>query len=297
MRNENYFKIKLENCRETLQMATMELEHLDIQMAHLKEKYDYDKAHYNDRATRMQEIVADMKKRIPKLEKQISKGYVAIDMRTGKGYKSVEERHIALLNAQIQAAEDNYTAAKERYEQEQALKEEKNPTEAELEIIEATRVRESLQPEEELQLAHDNRLQDLEAKKRHLEEELAKLQDIPKVKIKTPESEPIEETIEEDKEAMEEAIEDIIEEEKNEIYGVVEFEHTDLTSMDSTYATTEDLPKIDIPEELKWIQTSTQGQALSRKYHEVEGGHAIWQGKVTNGFRDWCEENNLKIGE
>jgi hypothetical protein len=41
-------------------------------------------------------------------------------------------------------------------------------------------------------------------------------------------------------------------------------------------------------EELEWLVNNCQD--LINKYAEEEGARAIWQGRITNGFRAWCEE-------
>jgi len=111
MREENYFKIKLETSKETLQMAQSKLEHLDVQINLLELRFEADKKIYNDQVTRAQLIVSDMKKRIPKLEDKIEKGYVAIDMRTGKAYKSYTDRHVGLLKDKIDFAKEQQKEA------------------------------------------------------------------------------------------------------------------------------------------------------------------------------------------
>ena len=70
MREENYFKIKLQNSIDTLSMAKSKLEHLDIQINLLKVRFDHDKKVYDDQTIHMQDIVKNMEKRIPELEEK-----------------------------------------------------------------------------------------------------------------------------------------------------------------------------------------------------------------------------------
>jgi hypothetical protein len=46
-------------------------------------------------------------------------------------------------------------------------------------------------------------------------------------------------------------------------------------------------------EELEWLIENCKD--LIDKYAEEEGARAIWQGRITNGFRAWCEEKGYKL--
>jgi hypothetical protein len=46
-------------------------------------------------------------------------------------------------------------------------------------------------------------------------------------------------------------------------------------------------------EELEWIAQNCQDWI--DKYAEEEGARAIWQGRITNGFRAWCEEKGYSL--
>ena len=125
MREENYFEKKLEICKETLSAAERKVEHLDIQMANLQLRFDHDKKIYNEQTKDQQLIIKEMKERIPKLEKQIEKGFKTINIQTGEGYKSFEEKHIAQLEALKQDAINNYNASVARNKAREELTEKK----------------------------------------------------------------------------------------------------------------------------------------------------------------------------
>ena len=112
MREENYFVKKLEMAKESIIFAKSKLDHLDVQINVLNVRFEHDKKVYNDQAKHMQEIIADMEKRIPEYEKKIAQGYVAVDMRTGKAYKSFNERQTGILKDKIKASEEAQKARK-----------------------------------------------------------------------------------------------------------------------------------------------------------------------------------------
>jgi hypothetical protein len=179
MREENYFEKKLATCKETLASAERKLEHLDIQLIKLKERFDHDKKVYDDQVIHMQNIVSDMKKRIPGLEKKIEQGYSTIDIRTGKAYKSFKDRHIGHLEEKREWALENQKLLQENYERKQVLKKKKRDKlkPKELEIIEAEEIRESLQGKDELQEAHERQIEQLQKKADFYQSELEALKE------------------------------------------------------------------------------------------------------------------------
>lgn len=179
MREENYFKIKLENCKETLAMAQSKIEHLDIMMENLRIRFEYDQKVYNDQAIHMQEIIKDMKTRIPKLERQIKKGYKAVNIRTGKGYKSFEARHKAHLEAKRLEAEANYEAAQARIKKKHNLLEDKNKaiTPEEKDILHAAQIQADMQPEEDIKTLEEKQLENLRKKQEYYEQQIKELQE------------------------------------------------------------------------------------------------------------------------
>lgn len=48
-------------------------------------------------------------------------------------------------------------------------------------------------------------------------------------------------------------------------------------------------------QEIEWLETRHPEWAMD--YANEEGGRAIWQGRITNGFRAWCENKGYKIGD
>lgn len=182
MREENYFKIKLETSKETLSSAKRRLEALDIQMNLLKLRFDHDKKIYNDRVNREQKIVSNLEKRIPDLEKKIAAGYKAIDMRTGKAYKSFKDRHVSQLKDKIKSTEERQKIAAEKYKQRQALKGKKRSKLApeELDVIAAQEVREEAQPKDELEEVKEKEIERLKLKEEFYRKELERLKNAPK---------------------------------------------------------------------------------------------------------------------
>jgi len=67
-KEQNYFKTKLEISKETLVMAESKVEHLDIQLKLLGERFEHDKKVYEDQIVHMQDTITEMKKRIPQKE-------------------------------------------------------------------------------------------------------------------------------------------------------------------------------------------------------------------------------------
>jgi hypothetical protein len=182
MREENYFKIKLETSRETLSNAERRLENLDIQINLLELRFEHDKKIYNDRVEHEQKIVSGMEKRIPELEKKIAQGYTTIDMRTGKAFKSFDERHKGLLKDKIKATEELQKAVVEKYKKRQALKgkNKKKLSLKDLDVVEAQEVREEAQPEDELEEVKEKEIERLKLKEEFYRKELERLKNAPK---------------------------------------------------------------------------------------------------------------------
>ena len=259
MRNENYFEVKLASAKETLTMAERKLEHLDIQMQKLKERFDHDKKVYDDQAKHMQEIISEMKKRIPQLEKKLEQGYSHFDVKTGKAYKSFDEIHEGRLRDKIDETKRLEEEFQAEHERRKKLMTKKRPSEEDLEIIEAERIRESLQPKEEIDEAKQKQIELLQEKRAFYQARLAELEK------KAPHDEaPIDKIIEEKNEIAEEfrRVADEMNGESRQLKTVVD------SCMD-------------------WID----------EYADTEGGHAIWQGRITNGFRTWCESKGYKLPE
>lgn len=301
MREENYFEIKLRTCEETLASAQSKLEHLDIQIKNLELRFEHDKKIYNDQAIHMQNIIVDMKKRIPKLKKRIAKGYIAYDIRTDKGYKSYKDLHEAKLEAKRQEAIDNYNAAKAKIEKRKALLESKKPrSPEEKEILVAAELQKEDQPEHEVKASQEKQLEDLKRKREFYEAELAKLgheiekevvdnkitfiedqfepkdspleigtMEIPvkiNKEVKPPEITPVETTIEERTEVS------------KALRGMAD-------TMNGETA------------EIQWLERTEAGKRMMVQYSELEGGHAIWRGTITKGFREFCKIQGYTIGE
>lgn len=186
MREENYYEKKIEVCKETRDFAKRKIEHLDIQMIKLQERFDHDKRVYDDQTKHMQNIIKDMEKRIPELEKKLSQGFTTIDLKTGKEYKSFKDRHMGQLQEKIDWAKSNREQIEARYAQRQALRGKKRLNEEEKQIVKAEEIRESLQPAEELKTAYDSEIERLKEKEAFYKSEYEKLKEEAKAKPPIP---------------------------------------------------------------------------------------------------------------
>ena len=209
MREENYFVKKLEMAKETIVFAKSNLDHLDVQINVLQVRFEHDKKVYNDQAIHMQNVISDMEKRIPDLEKKIAQGYTTIDMRTGKGYKSFDARHVGMLQDKLKASEDARKERDKAYKEKRALKKRSRDklTPEELDTVIAEQVREEAQPADELKEVRNKEMERLKLKEEFYRTELEKLKQKPK-EVKKKEPEPIEELLEELVPPEEDAIED-----------------------------------------------------------------------------------------
>ena len=306
MREENYFKIKLQNSIDTLVMAKSKLDHLDIQINVLKVRFDHDKKVYDDQAIHMQNIVDNMEKRIPELEKKIEKGYTTIDMKTGKAFKSVEAKQKGLLQDLIKETERRQKAHAEAQKQKLALRKKKRDklSEAELDIVIAEEVREFAQPEDEIKANREKEKERLEAKAEFYR---AKLAELKKPKKEEPEVEfdafgnEIKEKI---IKPMKEVIDDILEEAEDKIIEVLEPLPTELLiPIETIIAEKEDIANemrdvADLMDgetkELQWL--TAKRPDWIKQFELEEGGKAVWQGRITNGFKQWCEAKGYVIG-
>ena len=298
MREENYFKIKLQNSIDTLVMAKSKLEHLDIQINLLKVRFDHDKKVYDDQAIHMQNVVKNMEKRIPELEKKIEKGYTTIDMKTGKAFKSFEAKQEGLLQDLIKETERRQKAHAEAYKQKLALRKKKRDklSEAELDVVIAEEVREFAQPEDELKANREKEKERLEAKAEFYRAKLAELKEpkkeepevefdsvgneVPEV-TKVPEIKPVK--------TIKAVVNDVLEEAEVPIEVILE-------------------EKKDIANEMKKVADAMNGETKElqwltakrpdwiQQFELEEGGKAVWQGRITNGFKQWCEAKGYIIG-
>ena len=318
MREENYFKIKLQNSIDTLAMAKRKLDHLDVQINVLKARFDHDKKVYDDQAIHMQDIVSNMEKRIPELEKKIEKGYTTIDMRTGKSFKSFEAKHIGLLQDKIKETERRQKAHAEAYKQKLALRKKKRDklSDKELDIVIAEEVREFAQPPDELKANREKEKERLEAKAEFYRAKLAELKEpkkeAPEVKFDSVGNE-IKEIIKTDPSPkIREIIDEILEEAEDELIEALD---PDPLGLDNETVGTTEVPigviiaeKEDIANEMRKVADLMNGETkelqwLTAKrqdwidqYEVEEGGKAVWQGRITNGFKQWCEDKGYKIG-
>jgi len=176
-KEQNYFKTKLEISKETLVMAESKVEHLDIQLKLLGERFEHDKKVYEDQIVHMQDTITEMKKRIPQLEKKIEQGYTHVDLKTGKAFKSFEAIHAEQLKEKISEALDNQKASEENYKRKQALKEKRNLKPEEQEIVEVEKIRESLQGADEIAEIH---VKEQEALRQKIEQYRLELEELKK---------------------------------------------------------------------------------------------------------------------
>ena len=319
MREENYFKIKLQNSIDTLVMAKSKLDHLDIQINVLKVRFDHDKKVYDDQAIHMQNIVDNMEKRIPELEKKIEKGYTTIDMRTGKAFKSFEAKHIGLLQDLIKETERRQKAHAEAQKQKLALRKKKRDklSDEELDIVIAEEVRESLQPEDEIKANREKEKKRLEAKAEFYRAKLAELKEPKKEEPEVGFDAVGNEIQEKIVKPMKEVIDDILEEAEDKIIEVLEplpVIADPLGLDDETVGTTE-VPlevilteKEDIADQMREVADLMDAETKElqwltakrpdwiKQFELEEGGKAVWQGRITNGFKVWCEDKGYVIG-
>ena len=115
-REENYFKVKLQISKDTLAYTISQLESADLQIKTLIKRHEYDLEIFNQKVSHLQQIEKNMKERLISLQKKIDDGYVAIDMNTGKGYKSRDAMHKAHLAQKAKESKDNYEKSKKAYE-------------------------------------------------------------------------------------------------------------------------------------------------------------------------------------
>lgn len=290
MRDENYFEKKLEMSKDKISMAKRKLEHLDIQMENLKVRFEHDKKVYNDQAKHMQEIVVDMGKRIPKLEKKLKQGYTHYDTTTGKAYKSFDDIHIARLEAKRLETLENQRAMAAKFKERQELKEkdrQKLSPEEKEEII-AIELQEEMQPLDEIKVNQEKKIEALQKKRKFYEAELEKL------------GNPIEEIIEDALEDIEEAVETIEEIIKPVLLPkepLIKTPDTDLEkAKEVSRQVTEFKDELNgTIKEMEWLLTQHQDWMLA--YTKEEGGKAIHAGRIVNGFRSWCETKGYKIGD
>ena len=278
MRNENYFKTKLQISKDNLTMAKSKLDHLDIQLRLLGERFEYDKKIYEDQIIHMQNTVTEMEKRIPNLEKKIEQGYSHVDLRTGKAYKSFNAIHEGQLKDKIAETIELQKASVEAHERKQALRTtKKNLKPEEKQIVEAEQIRESLQGPDEIAEIYARQQEDLKKKveqyKLELEQSKAPKSVEPEVEFDTIGNEisiPI---------PIEPDMEVIIGEKKeiaNEMRNVAVLMNGEAKELELLLVRHQD-----------WIE----------QYQQEEGGKAVWQGRITNGFKNWCEDKSYKIGE
>ena len=319
MREENYFKIKLQNSIDTLAMARSKLDHLDVQINVLKVRFDHDKKVYDDQAIHMQNIVDTMEKRIPELEKKIEKGYTTIDMRTGKAFKSIEAKHIGLLQDKIKETERRQKAQAEAYKKKLALRKKKRDklSDEELDIVIAEEVREFAQPEDELKANREKEKERLEAKAEFYRAKLAELKE-PKKEEPEIEFDAVGNEIQEKiVKPMKEVIDEILEEAEDKIIEVLEPEKESkvIPELISEPIEPKEVPidvivaeKKDMANEFRNVADLMDGETkelqwLTAKrpdwiaqFELEEGGKAVWQGRITNGFKAWCEDKGYIIG-
>ena len=280
MRNENYFKIKLESSKDTLAMAKSKLDHLDIQLRLLGERFEYDKKIYEDQIKHMQNTVTEMNKRIPNLEKKIEQGYTHVDLRTGKAYKSFEAIHEGQLKDKIAETIENQKAFEIAHQRKIALRAKKKQEKLkpeEKQVVEAEEIRESLQGPDELAEIYEKQQEALEKKVEQYKLELEQL--------KAPK--PIVEGVAFDIIGNEISIPIPVEPDMEVIIG----EKKDIANEMRNVAVLMNGEA----KELEWLLLFHQDWI--KQYQEEEGGKAVWQGRITNGFKVWCEDKSYKIGE
>jgi hypothetical protein len=265
MKDENYFEKKLEIAKDNLVYTESQLEHFDIQIKRLTEVYEYNLNNYNIKVKRLQEIKATLEKQIPSLEKKIEEGYQYLDQRSGKSYKSYMAWHKADLKQKAEESEKNYLKFKRAYELKKRKKELPRPVvEApEGEVIESQKERELRLLREKLDKLNAQR-EELEATKKKESESIAE----------PPEPETIPEPV------IFESDMTVIIEEKKEIADEMRKVAADMNGE---------------TKELEWLLTTHQDWI--ERYNVEEGGNAVWQGRITNGFKVWLETKGLKLGE
>ena len=231
-------------------------------------------------------------------------------LKTGKGYKSFKDRHISLLQDQIKDTEAKQKAQAEANKQKIALRKKKRSklSDKELDIVIAEEVRESLQPKDELKANSEREKERLEAKAEYYRQKLAELKETPKKK-KEVEFDAVGN--------IKEVIDEVLEEAEDKIIDILDLDKTpEATTWIETEATaTNEVPlkviiaeKEEIADEMRRIADEMNGETkelqwLTAKrpdwiaqFELEEGGKAVWQGRITNGFKQWCEAKGYKIG-
>lgn len=261
MREENYFEKKLETSKETLTYTINELEHLDHQLINLQKNFDYNKGLLEQRVIQLQEAQTQLEKKIPELEKKLKQGYTCVDPLTGKGYKSFEDRHKAHLSELAQEAKDRYEERLKAYELKKRKGEIPKPV-----VEPPTGEVVITQTERAIQL-----LKDQKEKLEKQREELLQKQKNEKELIKAAKE-------------LEKAEKAEIIPEIPEIMDASEIPNA-LGPIDETLPYKE--AELILAAHSDWIQ----------EYADEEGGKAIWQGKITKGFKAWCQEKGYKLIE
>lgn len=253
-KEENYFKKKLEISKDILSYTLSQLESADIQIKVLIQRHEYDLGIYNQKIAHLQQIETNTKKRLISLQKKIDAGFVAIDMNTGKGYKSRAAMHKAHLAQQAQESKDNYEKSKAVY----VLKKKKGEIPKPVVEPPTGEVIES-QSERELRL--------LKEKSDELEKQQQELKDKMKAEKKAAKKEVL--TLDDLEKEIEDVVEVLDELKKDEDAEIIlnSLGPIDETEINKDTITTE------------WIE----------EYEEETGKKAIWKGMLTNGFKDFIE--------
>jgi len=288
---DNYFEKKLELTKDNLAWTIQEIKNIEIQMERAKIEFDEKIRTGNEGINRLESIQSKAKKDIKHYEDMIEKGYKFIDIRTGKAYKTeanLQQQFLSEKTPVVEPPEDF------------AISEEVRKIELELENKRQEKAR--LKAERKARQRAE-----AEALKRRQEEVRIKVE--AEAKRRLEQAKRIREAeesarIAEEKRIKEEA-ENIAKEEAKRIKEtfIIESKDNELEKMKATRNQIQQVKeelnnKISNEEKDKlWIETTTQGQTLANLYKQQEGGNAIWNGVVTKGFRTFCKENNLKIGD
>jgi len=243
-------------------------------------------------------------------------------MRTGKAFKSFDAKHIGLLQDQIKETERRQKAHAEAYKLKLALRKKKRDklSDEELDIVIAEEVREFAQPKDELKANREKEKERLEAKAEFYRAKLAELKEPKKEEPevvfdavgnevpKVPEVKPVK--------TIKAVVNDILEEAEDKIIDELDLYSTDdsITYHPNQTTTAEVSMDTIISEkhematefrkvaelmngetkELQWL-TAKRPDWINQ-FELEEGGKAVWQGRITNGFKQWCEDKGYVIG-
>lgn len=266
MVDENYFEKKLVIVEDNLAYTKNRLINADIQIQRIKNLFDNDLEIWNKKVEHLQQIEKNDVARIESLKKKIEAGYVYLDQNSNKAYKTFEGIEKGRIQGLKDATEAKYEKMKSEYEKKLRKKGEVPNYVLEAKIQEAKDKKMLPDEIEELKAS-------IKTPKPVLDFPEGEEQ-IPQVERELLLLKQKEEKLAKQKEELEAALK-----ERKNISNNFKQIAEDLN------VETEEIEKLN-QMHFDWIE----------EYSKEEGGHAIWQGKITKGFKAWLEVKGYKIG-